>query len=203
MARLQAVTVAANVAALLTGAGPDQAKRFNLRRARHPAGYPCPTWAPDMGGRTVLVRKGRALASGTWPLRLRHRLDRSYLRRYRPAAKSPTQAACSSVRSLAISARRSATAPSEPEPPGRFGDRRSAHQATPAADQALVAHLLASTKPLVSSQPASRGRRAGGGRTIQAIRHVVGGFVCLVERDPPVSGRTCAAPGPALLAPCS
>jgi len=85
MARLQAATVAANIVALLTD--PDHPPApFDLRRVRRLAGLSM----PDVGGRTVLVRKGRALASGAWPLRLRYRLDRSYLRRYRPTAEIPT-----------------------------------------------------------------------------------------------------------------
>jgi len=85
MARLQAATVAANIVALLTD--PDRPPApFDLRRVRRLAGLSM----PDVGGRTVLVRKGRALASGAWPLRLRYRLDRSYLRRYRPTPEIPT-----------------------------------------------------------------------------------------------------------------
>ncbi len=53
---------------------------LDLRRARRLAGLSM----PDVGGRTVLVRNRRVLASGAWPLRLRYRLGRSYLRRYSP-----------------------------------------------------------------------------------------------------------------------
>jgi len=88
MARLQAATAAANIAALLTSADRPLVP-LDLRRIRRLTALSM----PDIGGRTVLVRKGRVLASGAWPLRLRYRLDRTYLRRYSPTPDTiPTPA---------------------------------------------------------------------------------------------------------------
>jgi NADH dehydrogenase len=72
MARLQARTVAANMIATLERKSPTP---FNTRRAQRLAFS-----MPDFGGTTVVVRKGRMLAKGRWPLALRSRMDHRYIR---------------------------------------------------------------------------------------------------------------------------
>jgi hypothetical protein len=72
MARLQARTVAANVLATLHG---KSLMPFDIGRARRLA-----IQMPDVGGTTVVVRNGRLLAQGRWPLALRSWMDRRFIR---------------------------------------------------------------------------------------------------------------------------
>jgi len=72
MARLQARTVAANMIATRDGKSPTP---FNIKRARRLA-----ISMPDVGGRTVVVRNGRMLAQGRWPLAVRAWMDQRFIR---------------------------------------------------------------------------------------------------------------------------
>jgi NADH dehydrogenase FAD-containing subunit len=72
MARLEARTVAENMVATLKGTSPTP---FNIGRARRFA-----ISMPDVGGTAVVVRNGRMLMHGRWPLALRSRMDHRYIR---------------------------------------------------------------------------------------------------------------------------
>jgi NADH dehydrogenase FAD-containing subunit len=74
MARLQARTVAANMLATLEG---KSLTPFDVGRARRLA-----IQMPDVGGTTVVVRNGRLLVQGRWPLALRSWMDRRFIRRH-------------------------------------------------------------------------------------------------------------------------
>ncbi len=76
MARKQARLVAHNVLAQANGqprhSFPWERIRKNLIIAM-----------PDVGGQTVMVKQGgKVLLFGSWPLQLRHLLDRSYFRKH-------------------------------------------------------------------------------------------------------------------------
>jgi NADH dehydrogenase FAD-containing subunit len=76
MARLQAETAARNAAAGLHGV--DQAE-LDMRKVTRMAALSM----PDVGGQTLLVRNRKPVVAGSWPLRLRYRMDGKYLSRYR------------------------------------------------------------------------------------------------------------------------
>jgi len=71
--RQQAPLVAQNLVAQAKG---QELKNFDVEKTRKAAGIAI----PDCGGQTVMVRNGRVLASGRWPLLLRARVDRRYLK---------------------------------------------------------------------------------------------------------------------------
>ena len=75
--RQQAPLVAQNLVAQARG---QELRNFDVEKARKGAGLAM----PDCGGQTVMVKNGRVLASGRWPLLLRAMVDRRYLkaRRY-------------------------------------------------------------------------------------------------------------------------
>jgi len=83
MARLHAECVAGNLAVSLADTPPVP---LDQRRIQRQIGMSM----PDIGGRTVFVRNRRPLVGGAWPLRLRYRLDRKYLRQFRSASQVPT-----------------------------------------------------------------------------------------------------------------
>jgi NADH dehydrogenase len=70
--RQQAPLVAQN---LLAQARGQDLRNFDVEKARKGAGFAI----PDCGGQTVMVKNGRVLASGRWPLLLRAMVDRRYL----------------------------------------------------------------------------------------------------------------------------
>lgn len=72
MARLQARTLAENMIATLQG---KSLMPFNVARARR-----FEISMPDVGGTTVVVKNGRMLAHGRWPLALRSWMDRRFIR---------------------------------------------------------------------------------------------------------------------------
>ncbi|TPQ20080.1 FAD-dependent oxidoreductase [Streptomyces sporangiiformans] len=84
MARLQAETAARNAAAALAGGSPVE---LDARKAARMAAISM----PDVGGRTLFVRNRKPVVAGSWPLRLRYRMDGKYLSRYRdrPGATRP------------------------------------------------------------------------------------------------------------------
>ncbi len=71
--RQQAPLVAQNLVAQTRG---QELSGFNVEKTRKRAGLAI----PDCGGQTVMVKNGRVLASGRWPLLLRAMVDRRYLR---------------------------------------------------------------------------------------------------------------------------
>lgn len=79
MARLQAEVAAENASAGLAGTTP---REIDMRKVARMAALSM----PDIGGRTLLVRKRRPLLGGSWPLRLRYRMDARYLSLYRSEA---------------------------------------------------------------------------------------------------------------------
>ncbi|GHE70869.1 FAD-dependent oxidoreductase [Streptomyces lavendulocolor] len=85
MARLQAETAGRNAAAALTG---GDATRLDLRKVARMASISM----PDVGGRTLLVKNRKPIVAGSWPLRLRYRMDGKYLSQYRdrPGVRRPT-----------------------------------------------------------------------------------------------------------------
>ncbi|MDT9692578.1 FAD-dependent oxidoreductase [Streptomyces sp. P9(2023)] len=84
MARLQAVTAARNAVVSLSGGRPAA---LDARKAARMAAISM----PDVGGRTVFVRNRKPVLAGSWPLRMRYRVDAKYLSRYRtrPGATRP------------------------------------------------------------------------------------------------------------------
>jgi NADH dehydrogenase FAD-containing subunit len=73
LTRRQAPLVAQNLVAHARG---QDMRQFNVEKARKAAGMA----VPDCGGQTVVVRNGRVLASGRWPLLLRAMVDRRSLK---------------------------------------------------------------------------------------------------------------------------
>jgi selenide,water dikinase len=71
--RQQASLVAQNLVAQASG---QELRNFDVEKARKGAGFAI----PDCGGQTVMVKNGRVLASGRWPLLLRAMVDRRYLK---------------------------------------------------------------------------------------------------------------------------
>ena len=71
--RQQAPLVAQNLVAQARG---QDLSNFDVEKARKGAGFAI----PDCGGQTVMVKNGRVLASGRWPLLLRAMVDRRYLK---------------------------------------------------------------------------------------------------------------------------
>lgn len=71
--RQQAPLVAQNLVAQARG---QELRNFDVEKTRRGAGMAI----PDCGGQTVMVRNGRVLASGRWPLLLRSMVDRRYLK---------------------------------------------------------------------------------------------------------------------------
>ncbi|MEU5977827.1 FAD-dependent oxidoreductase [Streptomyces sp. NPDC047315] len=86
MARLQAETAGRNAAAALTG---DRAVGINRAKVARMAAISM----PDVGGRTLFVRNRKPVVGGSWPLRLRYRMDGKYLSQYRdrPGAVRPVR----------------------------------------------------------------------------------------------------------------
>lgn len=86
MARLQAETAARNAAAALGGGSPVPLDERKVARMAAIS-------MPDIGGRTLFVRNKKPLVAGSWPLRLRYRMDAKYLSRYRtePGATRPSR----------------------------------------------------------------------------------------------------------------
>lgn len=72
LTRQQAPLVAQNVAALANG---QDLKTFDIEKVQK-AGM----LVPDCGGQAVMVKNGRLLASGRWPLVLRNMIDQRYLK---------------------------------------------------------------------------------------------------------------------------
>ncbi|MFF3817645.1 hypothetical protein ACFYYD_13700 [Streptomyces bluensis] len=89
MARLQAETAARNAAGALTGRGPVG---LDLRAARMAA-----ISMRDVGGRTLFVRNRKPVVAGSWPLRLRYRMDSKHLSQYRDRPGATRPAASSRV----------------------------------------------------------------------------------------------------------
>ena len=73
LTRRQAPLVAQNLVAHANGQDLSQ---FNVEKARKAAGVA----VPDCGGQTVVVKNGRVLASGRWPLLIRAMVDRRSLK---------------------------------------------------------------------------------------------------------------------------
>jgi selenide, water dikinase len=73
LTRRQAQLVAQNLAAHAWG---QDLRPFDIEKARQASGMAI----PDCGGQTVVVRNGRVLASGRWPLLLRALVDRRSLK---------------------------------------------------------------------------------------------------------------------------
>ncbi len=73
LTRRQAPLVAQN---LVAQARDQDLRHFDVEKARKGAGVA----VPDCGGQTVVVKNGRVLASGRWPLLLRAIVDRRYLK---------------------------------------------------------------------------------------------------------------------------
>ncbi len=71
--RQQAPLVAQNLVAQARG---QDLRIFDVEKTRKGAGFAM----PDFGGQTVMVKDGRVLASGRWPLFLRTMFDRRYLK---------------------------------------------------------------------------------------------------------------------------
>ena len=71
--RQQAPLAAQNLVAQARGQG---LRNFDVEKTRKGSGFAI----PDCGGQTVMVRNGRVLASGRWPLLLRAMVDRRYLK---------------------------------------------------------------------------------------------------------------------------
>jgi selenide,water dikinase len=71
--RQQAPLVAQNLVAQARG---QEFSHFDVEKTRKGAGFAI----PDCGGKTVVVKNGRVLASGRWPLLLRALVDRRYLK---------------------------------------------------------------------------------------------------------------------------
>ncbi|MBZ4020296.1 NAD(P)/FAD-dependent oxidoreductase [Streptomyces purpurogeneiscleroticus] len=84
MARLQAETAARNVVAALRGEPTVELDRRKVSRMAAIS-------MPDVGGQTLFVRNRKPVIGGSWPLRLRYRMDAKYLTRYRttPGATRP------------------------------------------------------------------------------------------------------------------
>jgi len=61
---------------LVAHARGQELRNFDVEKTRKAAGMAI----PDCGGQTVMVRNGRVLASGRWPLLLRAMVDRRYLK---------------------------------------------------------------------------------------------------------------------------
>ena len=76
LTRQQAPLVAQNLVAHARG---QDLRQFDIEKARKAAGVA----VPDCGGQTVVVRNGRVLASGRWPLLLRTLVDRRSLKERR------------------------------------------------------------------------------------------------------------------------
>ena len=76
LTRRQAPLLAQNLAAYARG---QDLSRFDVEKARRAAGMAI----PDCGGQTVMVRNGRVLARGRWPLFLRAIVDRRSLKERR------------------------------------------------------------------------------------------------------------------------
>ncbi|MDQ8706517.1 FAD-dependent oxidoreductase [Streptomyces sp. LHD-70] len=85
MARLQAETAARNAVAALRG---EPAAELDRRKVTRMSAISM----PDVGGQTVFVRNRKPVVGGSWPLRLRYRMDAKYLARYRtsPGATRPS-----------------------------------------------------------------------------------------------------------------
>ena len=73
LTRRQAPLVAQNLVAYVRG---QDLRHFDAEKARKAAGMAI----PDCGGQAVMVRNGRVLASGRWPLLLRAMADRRSLK---------------------------------------------------------------------------------------------------------------------------
>jgi NADH dehydrogenase FAD-containing subunit len=71
--RRQAPLVAQNLVAQARG---QELSHFDVEKTRKEAGLAI----PDCGGQTAMVKNGRVLASGRWPLLLRAMVDRRYLK---------------------------------------------------------------------------------------------------------------------------
>ena len=76
LTRRQAPLVARNLVALVRG---EELSHFDAAKARKSAGMA----VPDCGGQTVVVKNGRVLASGRWPLLMRVMVDRRSLKERR------------------------------------------------------------------------------------------------------------------------
>jgi hypothetical protein len=73
LTRRQALLVAQNLVAHARG---QELRPFDTAKARKAAGVA----VPDCGGQTVVVKNGRVLASGSFPLPLRAMVDRRSLK---------------------------------------------------------------------------------------------------------------------------